>query len=190
MADVPGAITGHALLGFAAFAEATAALALAAQADCAPDALRPAHHAAFDARPRVPHLTVGPPEDQGLSLASAFWPDPKGLGQKALNALTAAGDPAVLEPEAFAQQSIAVRGIFTLERLLHTELQDTFRCALVQTVTADLAASAALAALDRAVALAGGLDHPVFAGATDPAGRLRVEILQQADTAVRAAALA
>lgn len=43
------------------------------------------------------------------------------------------------------------------------------------------------AAFDRALALAEGLDDPVFAGVADPQGRLKVEILQQAVTAARAA---
>lgn len=287
-ADVPEAITDHALPAFAAFAEATAALDAAARADCAPGALRPAFHAAFDAWLGVSHLTLGPLEDQGLALAIAFWPDPKGLGQKALTVLTAAGDPAVLEPEVFAQQSVAVRGVFTLERLLYTEPQDPFRCALAQSVAADLATSATLAeagwrdgfaqtlltagqpgntryltpaearqalftalmagmeftadsrlgrplgsfdrprperaeavpsgrslrnvtlslaalralavalvpdspatqaAFDRSLALAAGLDDPVFPGVSDPAQRLRIEILQQAVTAIRVSAV-
>jgi uncharacterized protein len=236
----------------------------------------------------VSHLSFGPLEDQGLALAIAFWPDPKGLGQKALNSLVAAGDAAALTPAAFAEQSVAVRGFFTLERLLYAEPQHPLHCALVRAVAADLATSAALAetgwrggfaetlrsageagnpryltpaearqavftalmagleftadsrlgrplgsfdrprperaeavpsgrslrnvtlglvalralavalvpdspatqaAFDRALALAAGLDDPVFAGVADPAGRLRVEILQQAVAAIRAAAL-
>ncbi len=289
VADVPQAVTDHALPGFAAFATATAALDAAAQADCAAQAVQPAYQAAFDAWLGVSHLTPGPLEDQGLTLAIAFWPDPKGLGQKALKTLVATGDPAALTPDAFAQQSVAVRGLFTLERLLYTEPQDAFHCTLTRAVAADLAAMAALAdagwrdgfadelltagepgnarylspaearqalftalmtgleftfdsrlgrplgtfdrprperaeaiasgrslrnvtlsltalrglavalvpdspstqaAFDRALALAAGLDDPVFAGVADPAGRLQVEILQQAVDAIRVAALA
>lgn len=44
------------------------------------------------------------------------------------------------------------------------------------------------AAFERAQTLAAGLDDPVFAGVADPSGRLKVEILQQAIEATRAAA--
>lgn len=288
VADVPQAVTGQALPGFAAFAAATAALDSAAQADCTAQALQPAWNTAFDAWLGVSHLSLGPLEDQGLTLAIAFWPDPKGLGQKALNGLVAAGDMAALAPDAIAQQSIAVRGLFTLERLLYSEPQDAFHCALTRAVATDLAATAAMAdvgwrdgfaatlltagdtgnpryltqaearqalftalmagleftadsrlgrplgtfdrprperaeaiasgrslrnvalsltalralavalapdspatqaAFDRALALAATLDDPVLAGVADPVGRLRVEILQQAVAAIRAAAL-
>jgi predicted lipoprotein len=287
-ADVPEAVTGHPLPGFAAFAEAAATLDAAARTDCAPEALQPAFHATFDAWMAVSHLTPGPVGDQGLGLAIAFWPDPRGQGQRALDALLAAGDPAALNPGAFADQSVAVRGLFTLERLLYGEPADAARCAVTRAVATDLAATAALvdagwrdgfaqtlltagepgnaryltpaearqalftarmagleftadsrlgrplgsfdrprperaeavpsgrslrnvilglaalralavalvpdspatqAAFDRARALAEGLDDPVFAGVADPDGRLRVEILQQAVTAIRAAAL-
>lgn len=47
-----------------------------------------------------------------------------------------------------------------------------------------------LAAFDRAIALAKGLNDPVFAGVSDPQTRLRVEILQQAVAAIDAAARA
>lgn len=43
------------------------------------------------------------------------------------------------------------------------------------------------AAFDRALALAAGLDDPVFAGVADPQRRLKVEILQQAVQAARLA---
>lgn len=46
------------------------------------------------------------------------------------------------------------------------------------------------AAFDRAIALAEGLDDPVFDGTTTPTGRLRVEVLQQAVDRVRQTALA
>jgi uncharacterized protein len=47
-----------------------------------------------------------------------------------------------------------------------------------------------LAAFDHAIELAVALDDPVFDGLSDPAGWLKVEILQQAVRATRAAALA
>ena len=46
-----------------------------------------------------------------------------------------------------------------------------------------------LAAFDRAMALAARLDDPALQGVADPQGRLKVEILQQAVTAIRETAL-
>ncbi|MEO8242470.1 MAG: imelysin family protein [bacterium] len=59
--------------------------------------------------------------------------------------------------------------------------------AMVETLTPDVPLT--LASLDRAIELAGKLDDPVFAGVATPQGRLKVEILQQAVTAVRENAL-
>ncbi|MEZ5797358.1 MAG: imelysin family protein [Paracoccaceae bacterium] len=279
LADYPETLSDHILPGYAAFAQATAALDQAAQADCAPEALRPAWNAAFDAWLGVAHLQFGPVEDHGHRLAIAFWPDPKALGWKQQKALLTA-DPAKLEPEAFAEQSVAARGLFGLERLLYpTEDLPADPCPLIRATAHDLATMAAgvnaawvggygdllltagepgnttylsrpevrqalftqlaagleflsdsrlgrplgqpakpapekaearasgrslrnvvlalmamrqmvetltpdvprtLAAFDHAIEVAQGLDDPVFAGVTDPAQRLKVEILQQA----------
>jgi predicted lipoprotein len=59
---------------------------------------------------------------------------------------------------------------------------------LAQTLCPDSPRS--LAALDRAIALAQDLEDLVFDGISDPQGRLRVEILQQAVRAARDAAVA
>ncbi|MDR5652525.1 imelysin family protein [Ruixingdingia sedimenti] len=289
-ADVAEVVDTHVLPGYDAFATATAALDRAAQGGCDADVLRPAYHAAFDAWMGVQHLHLGPAEEAGRALAIAFWPDPKGLGWRAQRALLA-GDPAALAPGAFADQSVAARGLTGLERLLWPATAlPADPCPLIRATAADLARMAAeiragwdgfaaallepggpgnsryltqaearqalltqlvtglehladqrlgrplgtferpfpdraearaagrslrnvtlalralrgmamalaapaeapqtRAALDRAVALAEGLDDPVFAGVADPQGRLKVEILQQATRAARAAALA
>ena len=46
------------------------------------------------------------------------------------------------------------------------------------------------AAFDRAIAQAGALDDPAFAGVADPSGHLKVEILQQTLRSLRQAVLA
>lgn len=279
LADVSDVVRDHILNGYDSFAVATAALATRAMESCEPDTLIPAYHAAFDAWMAVQHIHLGPAEEAGRSLAIAFWPDPKGLGRKAqLSLLT--GDPAKLAPDAFAEQSVAARGLTGLERLLWP--QDALPadpCPLIRATAADLARLAAdihddwqseyanlvltpgaaentvflseaevrqalftlvvtglehlrdqrlgrpmgsfdrpapekaearasgrslrnvtlalaaqramvatltsdapktLAAIDHASRLAAELDDPVFAGVATPAGRLRVEILQQA----------
>ena len=288
-ADVAGAVRDHILPGYAGFAGATAALARAAEGSCDPAVLRPAWNAAFDAWMGVSHLHLGPVEEDGRGLAIAFWPDPKGLGWKHQQALMA-GDPAALEPASFADQSVAARGLFGLERLLYPAADlPADPCPLIRATAADLARIAAevqagwqdgfadvlltggeagnatfltadeakqalftqlatalefdadqrlgrplgtfdkprperaeaaasgrslrnlvqslqalrgfalalspdlpqsTAAFDRAIAQAGALDDPAFAGVADPSGHLKVEILQQTLRSLRQAVLA
>lgn len=136
-ADVATVVTDHVRPGYAAFATATASLA--ALDSCAPEVLRPAYQTAFDAWMGVSHLHLGPGEEQGRSLAIAFWPDPKSLGAKAQRTLML-GDAAALEPDAFAQQSVAARGLFALERLLYpTDAPPADPCPLIKATTHDLA---------------------------------------------------
>ena len=141
-ADVADVVTTHILPGYAAFTDATAALSVASQGSCDAAALRPAYDAAFDAWLGVSHLRLGPVEDDGRMLAIAFWPDPKGLGKKALATLIAAKDPLVSDPEAFAKVSIAARGLFAMERLLYGDATGDHACAVTRAVAADLARTA------------------------------------------------
>jgi predicted lipoprotein len=139
MADFPEAVSRHILPGYASFATAAQDLADAAAQSCTLTDLRPAYHAAFDAWMGVQHLRFGPVEQGGLGLAIAYWPDPKGSGARAQMALLT-GDTAMLEPEAFAQQSIAARGLFALERLLYPAADlPGDPCALIRATTVDLA---------------------------------------------------
>lgn len=139
-ADVAEAVQETILPGYAGFAAASDALARAAEADCAPAALRPAYAAAFDAWMEVSHLRFGPAEDQGRSLAIAFWPDPKGSGARTMARMIAAEDPVVEDPARFAEVSIAARGLFALERLLYDPaITGTYACALTRATAADLA---------------------------------------------------
>jgi predicted lipoprotein len=134
-ADVAEAVRDHVLPGYARFAEAAGALA--AVETCDPEALRPRYQAAFDAWMGVSHLHLGPVEEDGRGLAIAFWPDPKGLGWKHQQALLAGG---ALDTAGFAEQSVAARGFFALERLLYPvgELQ-VDPCPLIRATTGDLA---------------------------------------------------
>ena len=287
-ADFPETVRLHILPGYAALASASADLATAADGTCDAAALQPAFNAAFDAWVGVQHLNFGPVQQDGLGLAIAFWPDPKGSGAKAQRGLLL-GDPAALTPEHFAEQSVAARGLSGLERLLYpakplpadpcaliratahdlaritglintawvTSYGDTLLTAgdpgnttfltrpearqalftqviagleflrdqrlgrplgtfaephperaesiasgrslrnvvvslhalraMVDTLTPDVPAT--MAAFDHAIKLAEALDDPVFAGVATPQGHLRVEILQQAITALRDTAL-
>lgn len=138
-ADVAETLRDHILPGYQGFADATAALDQAAQGTCDVEALKAPYQLAFDAWMAVAHLRLGPVEEDGRSLAIAFWPDPKGLGWKAQKALLT-GDPAALDPASFAQQSVAARGLFGLERLLYPEAAlPADPCRLIRATTADLA---------------------------------------------------
>ena len=139
LADFPETVTTHILPGYAAFADATGVLAAKASETCDANALRPAYQTAFDAWMGVAHLRFGPVEEGGIGLAIAYWPDPKGSGAKAQRALLL-GDAAALEPASFAEQSIAARGFFALERLLYpAEAPPADPCPLIRATTADLA---------------------------------------------------
>lgn len=140
-ADTAEVVRDYIRPGFAAFAKAADALA---QIDsCDPAALTPAFQSAYDAWMGVAHLTLGPAEEEGRGLAVLFWPDPKGLGWKAQRALLA-GDPAALAPEAFAEQSVAARGLPALERLLYpAEALPADPCPLIHATADDMARTAA-----------------------------------------------
>lgn len=137
-------VNAHILPGTAAFAQASGALAEAADADCRPDALRAPWNATFDAWLGISHLAFGPIEADGRALAIAFWPDTRGLVQKTVNALIDDQDIAANDPEAFAQVSVAGRGLFALERLLYDPAlagyttQD-YTCGLARAIATDLA---------------------------------------------------
>ena len=137
LADIEAVVDDHIRPGYARFAETTAQLA--ALDSCDPAVLQPAYQAAFDAWMGVSHLHFGPVEDEGRSLAIAFWPDPKSAGAKAQRGLLT-GDPAALAPERFAEQSVAARGLMGLERLLYpAEPLPADPCALIHATTRDLA---------------------------------------------------
>ncbi|MDT8853607.1 imelysin family protein [Paracoccaceae bacterium Fryx2] len=142
-ADFTETVRDHILPGQAAFAAATAVLAETTAQGCDPAEVQPAFHAAYDAWMAVQHLRFGPVETDGRSLAIAFWPDPKAIGERAQRALLLA-DPAVLEPAAFAEQSVAARGLPALERLLYpAEPLAADPCPLIRATAADLARIAA-----------------------------------------------
>ena len=139
LADFEQTLSDHILPGYAAFAASTQALSDAAAKDCKADSLKPAFNAAYDAWLGVQHLRFGPAEADGLSVAIAFWPDPKGSGAKSQRALLL-GDPAQLSPAHFPDQSVAARGLTGLERLLYpAEPLPADPCALIQATTLDLA---------------------------------------------------
>jgi uncharacterized protein len=145
-ADVAEAVQEVILPGYADFAVATAALSATAGSTCDVAALRPAWNTAFDAWLKVAHVRLGPSEENGRALAIAFWPDPKGLGAKAQVALMMSGGPALTDPAAFGEVSVAARGLFGLERLLYPAdpaFEGEAACPLIRATAADLAGMAA-----------------------------------------------
>lgn len=144
-ADVAAALDSHILPGFARFASNAETLATVAAADCRPAAMAPAYQATFDAWMAVGDLRLGPSETGALSVA--FWPDPRGATPKSLASLIAAEDPAGRDPAAYAEVSIAARGLFALDMLLFDPdfagyAPGSYSCALAATIAADLAAQA------------------------------------------------
>lgn len=154
-AIVNGALDGHILPGFARLAEATAALDDAATAFCDGGADRArldvAYHAAFDAWMGVSHLRFGPLEAQNRGAAIAFWPDARGTTPRTLARMLADADPVARDPAAFADASVAARGLMALDWLLFDESAPPpqgYACTLVAAVAADLARTAAAADAD------------------------------------------
>ena len=177
LAGVDKALDQHVLPRHAALAENTAQLAEAAEADCTPEALRPAFGAAYDSWVSMSHITFGPIEDRGLSLSLSFWPDPKDRVGKALGRLIADRDPIVEAPGEFAEVSAAAQGFTALERLLYDPQQDAeYACALTTAIARQLAANAAVLAED----------WPAFARLMTTAGEEGNSRFQSKEEATRA----
>lgn len=147
-AGVKEAVEDHALPAFAGFTKGTQALADTAAQDCTAEAVRPAYQAAFDSWLGASHLSFGPIEQKGRNLAIAFWPDTRAMVPAAVARLMADEDKAVEDPEAFAEVSVAARGLFALEHLLYDPeyagyTADSYTCRLVAAISGDLARMAA-----------------------------------------------
>ncbi|WP_299154486.1 imelysin family protein [uncultured Tateyamaria sp.] len=139
-ADVDRALDTHILPAQTELADTTQALADTAQADCTPQAVRPAFHIAYDAWISISHIQFGPLEDQALTLPMSFWPDPKDSTGKALARLTAARDPIVDDPDNFDDVSAAAQGFTALERMLYDPQPDAdYACRLTQAIATGLA---------------------------------------------------
>ncbi|MEP1766225.1 MAG: imelysin family protein [Sulfitobacter sp.] len=154
-------VAGHILPRFEALEQSAAELALAAQQDCtaSSEPLRAAYGQAFDAWIAASHLRFGPTEVDDRAFALAFWPDSRGVTPRSLAGLIADQDDVVASAESYAQVSIAARGFYALEFLLFdaalmTQGDTTYHCTLVQTVTADIAATSTAISQDWQVSYA------------------------------------
>lgn len=144
LADVDKVVGDHILPAVARFADETEALADTALIDCSAPALRTAYQETFDAWMGISHLQFGPLETDGRTLAVAFWPDPRGMVPKAVARLVATQDAAVDSETAFAEVSVAGRGLFALEALLYDDAQSgygrgDYACRLATALAVDLA---------------------------------------------------
>ncbi len=171
--EIADTVNAHILPRFASLAKTTKELSETAQDDCSPRsaALRAAYDTAFDAWIAASHLRFGPTEVGDRAFALAFWPDTRGVTPKSLNRLIADQDPIAQAPDTYAQVSIAARGFYALEYLLFDpaliQAGDTgYYCTLIQTVTADIAATSAAINTDWQSGYAAQLLTPATGGAT------------------------
>lgn len=149
-------VANHVIVRQQALAERTATLAQAADAWCAQPGddtratLDTAWRSATDAWQGIQHVRFGPIELYMRGMRMAFWPDPRDNVGRQLDQLMDGRDPTALTPERFARQSIAVQGFPALERLLANTAPDATapasggaeRCAIIQAITANIAAIA------------------------------------------------
>lgn len=139
-AEVQTVVEKHILPRQQALSEAANVLAQAAETDCTAASVKPAFHAAYDTWISVSHIQFGPIEDQGLSLAMAYWPDPKDRTAKALARLSSVSDPIVDSIVAFKEVSAAAQGFTALERVLYDAQTDTeYACRLTRAIAQGLA---------------------------------------------------
>lgn len=145
-ADVPEVVDQVIRPAYAALARDAAALADSARADCSADALRVDFNTVWDDWARIDFLRLGPVETDGRALAMHFWPDAKSSGLRAQQALIKSDAPAIDDPAAFADLSVALRGLAGLERLIYpSQLHgpDDVLCRLRTATVIDLAAMTA-----------------------------------------------
>ena len=146
--SISAIIDDHILPRFETLGSTSQALADAAMQDCDPtsDTFRDAYNTAFDAWVSASHLRFGPTEVDDRAFALAFWPDSRGATPRALATLVADEDPIGLDAQGYSEVSIAARGFYALEFLLYDDDlmkagDSAYHCTLVQTVTADIAAT-------------------------------------------------
>ncbi|MEM8729678.1 MAG: imelysin family protein [Pseudomonadota bacterium] len=117
-ADLSEVARTHIAPRYDAFALTTRALADTAESTCRGPAIQAAYQTAFDAWMDVSHIQFSPIEDEHLTLATAYCPDPKNRTGRALAGLFVQQDPVVADPQAFAEVSVAAQGVFALKRPL------------------------------------------------------------------------
>lgn len=148
---IHGAIEGFLRPNFHAFATATSAFKDATAALCSTPsatALTGAQNAfktAALAYARVEFMRLGPLDTGDRADRILFWPDPKGIALKQVQAALGTQDASVLTPDTLKPKSVAMQGLVAAEFLLFGTGSDalasagadgTFRCGYVKAVTA------------------------------------------------------
>lgn len=97
---------------------------------------------------RVEWITFGPARVENRREALFFWPDSRGRGLRQAQALAATEDAAQFESAAFAQKSVAVKGLPALEHVLFGDGAEALlspgapRCAYAKAIAASVAMKA------------------------------------------------
>lgn len=139
----------HILPGFQALESQAKTLATEALRDCSITSppLVQAYHDTFDAWINISHLRFGPAEVENRAFALAFWPDSRGATPKNLARMIQNSDPALTDPVAFRNASVAVRGLYALEFMLFDpDFSDLGvapdRCMMIRAITRDISENA------------------------------------------------
>ncbi|RKF13798.1 peptidase M75 [Roseovarius spongiae] len=186
---VDDVVQNHVLPRFETLAAQAQNLAQTAQADCKADSpvLRAAYGDAFDAWVAASHLRLGPTEVDDRAFALAFWPDSRGVTPRVLAGLIEEEDPIAFSPEDYADVSIAARGFYALEFLLYDERISSlgasgYRCALVRTVSGDIANLSAAILRGWREGYAETMTHPAPDGAYRDTGEALKALFQTLTT--------
>lgn len=136
---------GHILPRYRDLERAAADLEESAAKHCPadPDALQEAYNAAMDDWMRIQHVRFGPVQDGTRAARIQYWLDRKGRGRRQLLSMLRKADPARLDPDRFAQTSVAVQGLPALELILYSppaKGQDpAYRCRVIAAIGHNLA---------------------------------------------------
>jgi len=149
---------GHAIPRNRKLAQAAAAFDSSAAAFCRSPtprdfkAVRAAFHAALDRWMAVEHIRHGPVELLMRNFRIYYWPDKRSRGARQMRQLLSRQDDAILAPDRFRSESVAVQGFPAAERLLFdadtaealiTGANGDYTCRLLAAIAANVAEMAA-----------------------------------------------
>lgn len=186
----------------AAFAEAAARQQEAVAALCSgpSDAALEAARARFGelvlAWSRIEWISFGPARENNRREALFFWPDSGGRGLRQAATLAAADDPAQFEPEAFADKSVAVKGLLAMELVLFGDgvealtSEGAARCAYARAIADSIASTAGQLEASwiaedghRATMLEAGPDNPAYRNHREALQRMLTAASEQVQVA-------
>lgn len=190
------AIDGYILPGYARLAVTSEQLAKEMRSFChTPDEdrwsqARAAYHQAMDSWQYIQVIRFGPIEHSLRGYRMQFWPDKRQSVSRHLARLLDKPDPNALEPQTFANASVALQGFSALERLLFDpdtlsgefgqSGTNAFHCQLMQAITRNMAgiAKALLsewqkgASSHRALIASASLGNKAYADGAEVSARL------------------